>query len=172
MVDPQYVTFRRFSRISHWSRYSSRSSSLCSRPSIWSIPRLSILSRRGSSDIPETGSFANGRFQYRSKSETTSIDTDIRSDSDDVFISESNSSDLPTSQQPENQRRWSQHRTNQHRSVHRRVTFTGVPPIPEQAEDDKDMEDCIVITNTVEVKIINKRNPDDSDPENYVSLAV
>ena len=42
----------------------------------------------------------------------------------------------------------------------RRRTFTGVPLIPEQTEEVKN---CIVITNTIQVEIVNEVKPTEAD---------
>lgn len=178
MVDPQSVSFRRFSIISSYSRpsiTSSRSSVLSSRSSIWSIPRLSMLSRRASSDMSDATVVAN---ISQSSGKTTNIDletVEVKSEDDDVFISEPNLPDIlqhqdsqhngshQRSQRRGSLRTGSKHRGSQHRSFHRRVTFTGVPPIPEQIEDEKDIKDCVIITNTIKVEIINLTNEGDAE---------
>jgi len=173
-LDPQSVSFRRFSIISSRSRpsfTSSRSSIFSSRPSIWSIPRLSILSRRASNDATVVTN--------RSQSSIDLGTVEVKPE-DDVFISEPNSPDILQNQDSQHnishlrsqkqgsQRLGSKRRGTHHRSFHRRVTFTGVPPIPEQNEDEKDIKDCVIITNTIEVEIINMAEPknvDEGDPE-------
>ena len=177
MVDPQSVSFRKFSIISSYSRRSitrSRSSVLSSGSSIWTIPRLSMLSRRASSDISDTTVVTN--ISQSGKNTNIDLETvEVKSEDDDVFISEPNSPDIlhhqdsqhigsyQSSQRRGSLRPGSKHRGSQHRSIHRRVTFTGVPPIPEQIEDEKDIKDCVIITNTIKVEIINLTNEGDAE---------
>jgi len=150
IVDPESLSsLRRFSMISSRSRLSIVSS----KPSILSIPtprssmlsiltpRSSILSKRSSVDL-----FDNARSESTTKTEG----------SDDECVSASNSADLPQHNQDH---QGSQCRGSQVRRYRRRITFTGVPPIPEQTENDSEIRSCIVITNTIQVEILNKTEP-------------
>ena len=176
MLNPQSVSFRKFSIISNRSRpsiISSRSSVLSSRPSIWSIPRLSILSRRTNSDTSNDDGVVADRHNSRNKTGSSTIDlepVEVMPD-DDVFISQPNSPERHgshrRSQRQGSQQRGSQRKGSQCRNFRRRVTFTGVPPIPEQTEDEKDVKNCVVITNTIEVEIIDDTeltNVDEGNP--------
>ena len=137
---------------------SSKSSTLSiptPRSSMLSIPtprssvstsRSSILSRITSIDLPDDDD--DDQFQPRTKTEN-----------DDVFISVPNSPDHPQQcqdNQNNGDHQGSQYTENQVRKYRRRITFIGVP---EQTENDSDINSCIVITNTIQVEIVNETEP-------------
>jgi len=105
-----------------------------SRPSILSIPtpRSTMLS------IPTP------RSSILSDDATTESITKTE-ELNDAHVSASN---LPDQDGQE-----SRYRGGQVHRYRRRITFTGVPPIP---ENDSDVKSCIVVTNTIQVEILNE----------------
>ena len=148
-----------------------RPSILTSKPSTWSIPRFSILSRTTDTCA------VNDEPQSRKKTGSKTVDlkaTEVVPEANDSnFLVSESKSPKPSrqhqycgihrrSQRQGGQRRGSKHKWRQHHSFRRRITE--VPPIPEQTEDEKDIEDCVVITNTVEVQIIDDADQTNGDP--------
>jgi len=132
-----------------------------------------MLSKRASSDTSDATVVTN-----RSQCSNIDLETaEVKPEDDNVSISEPNSPDIlqhqdsqhnvsyQRSQQQGSQQPGSKYRGSQHRNFCHRVTFNGVSPIP---EDEKDIKDCSIITNTIEVEIIDMAEPtnaDEGDPK-------
>ena len=156
----QRVSFKRIFTVHN---HSLKPSILTSKPSTWSIPRFSILSR-----TTDTGAI-NDEPQSRKKTVSKTVDlkaNEVVPEANDssFFVSGSNSSKPSQQHQCRGSHRRSQnqggycrrskHKWRQHNSFRRRITE--VPPIPEQTEDEKDIEDCVVITNTIDRSTNNR----------------
>jgi len=164
-LDPQSVPFRRVSVIYN---YYLKPSILISTPSAWSIPRFSVMSRTTRSDTSDAVTVDRPQSRKETESKTVdikAIEVTPEANDDSLFNSEANSHNPVQHQHNQNQRscqrsqcKGSQHRGNkyrwsQHHSFRRRITE--VPPIPEQTEDEQDIKDCVLITNTIKVEIID-----------------
>ena len=129
---------------------------MSSRSSTLSIPtpRSSMLS------IPTPrSSVSTSRSSILSRITSIDLPDDAKTENDDVFISVPNSPDHPQQcqdNQNNGDHQGSQYTGNQVRKYRRRITFIGVP---EQTENDSDINSCIVITNTIQVEIVNETEP-------------